>query len=167
MKESTCCFTGHRKVPERDREELSLLLYREIEKQINGGKCIFCCGGAIGFDTLAANAVLSLKERYPHIKLLLFLPHKKQASAFSGDDKREYEKILSLADGVSYASVDYTPDCMFKRNRQLADAASVCIAYLDKGSGGTLYTVKYARKNGLEIINLAKILRGINDENEN
>lgn len=165
MKESTCCFTGHRALPENEREALFKLLSLEIEKQIKLGKCIFCCGGALGFDTLAANAVLKLKEQYSHIKLLLFLPHKKQASGFSDGERREYERILSLADGVSYASSEYTYDCMFKRNRQLADASSVCIAYLDKGSGGTLYTVKYARKNGLEIINLAKILRGIEDEN--
>ena len=165
MKESTCCFTGHRELPVAEIPRLKEILDSEIEKQINLGKCIFCCGGALGFDTLAANSVLALKERYPHIKLLLFLPHKKQSSAFKDADKREYERILSLADGVSYASSEYNFDCMFKRNRQLADASSVCIEYLDKGTGGTLYTVKYARKNGLQIINLAKLLRGINDEN--
>ena len=32
---------------------------------------------------------------------------------------------------------------------------SVCVCYLNRESGGTAYTVRYAGKKGLEIINLA------------
>ena len=88
--------------------------------------------------------------------------------ALRNDNNREYEKavddyeeILQRADGVSYACEEYVHGCMFTRNRRLCDASSVCIAFLEHGSGGTFYTVKYARSNGLEIINLAKTLRGL------
>ena len=37
----------------------------------------------------------------------------------------------------------------------MVDNSSVCVCYLNRESGGTAYTVDYARKNGLEIINLA------------
>ena len=46
--------------------------------------------------------------------------------------------------------------CMHKRNRHLVDNSSVCVCYLNKENGGTAYTVDYAGKKGLEIINLVK-----------
>lgn len=165
MKENTCCFTGHRVISPIDAEPLKLLLRGEIERQISLGKSIFCCGGALGFDTLAAEAVLEARERHGHIKLLLFLPHKGQADSWRETDKKVYRSILDRADGVSYACEEYVNGCMFTRNRRLCDASSTCIAFLDHGSGGTFYTVKYARQNGLEIVNLAKKLRGIENEN--
>ena len=45
---------------------------------------------------------------------------------------------------------------MHKRNRHLVDNSSLCIAYLTKESGGTAYTVNYARQSGLTIINIGK-----------
>ena len=54
-----------------------------------------------------------------------------------------------------YTSQAYTAGCMHKRNRHLVDNSSVCVCYLTKDSGGTAYTVRYARKRGLEVINLA------------
>ena len=48
-----------------------------------------------------------------------------------------------------------TQGCMYKRNRHLVDHSGICVCYLTKDSGGTAYTVRYARTHGLEIINLA------------
>jgi len=42
---------------------------------------------------------------------------------------------------------------MHKRNRHLVDNSSVCVCYLNKENGGTAYTVDYAGKKGLELIN--------------
>lgn len=56
------------------------------------------------------------------------------------------------ANKVVYTSQEYTRDCMFERNRHLADYSSVCICYLNKPSGGKVYTVEYAKK----LINLAE-----------
>ncbi|MCL2883887.1 MAG: hypothetical protein FWF49_00185 [Oscillospiraceae bacterium] len=41
------------------------------------------------------------------------------------------------------------------RNRALVDHSDVCVCFLNKSTGGTAYTVKYAQKKGLSIINLA------------
>ena len=45
---------------------------------------------------------------------------------------------------------------MQKRNRHLVDNSSLCISYLTSDSGGTAYTVDYAKANGLKVINLAE-----------
>ena len=60
----------------------------------------FGAGGALGFDTLAAQCVLSLRKRYSHIKLILVLPCTTQTKGWSKDDIAVYEEIKSQADKV-------------------------------------------------------------------
>lgn len=155
MKEKTCCFTGHRDIPILQLPIIKSKLKKTIIEYIEKGYCYFGAGGAMGFDTLAAQTVLKLKETYPQIKLILVLPCLTQMRGWKEADVKEYERIKSLADKVVYTSQEYTRGCMFKRNRHLVDFSSLCIAYLNKDEGGTAYTVKYAKQSGLNIINLA------------
>lgn len=60
-KSKTCCFTGHRKIPPENFEEISRRLETVIIRLIENGCIYFGAGGALGFDTLAAQAVLKLK----------------------------------------------------------------------------------------------------------
>lgn len=121
---------------------------------INDGYIHFQAGGALGFDTLAAQTVLDLKSIYPQINLILVLPCLSQTRGWSDSDKEIYEDIRKNADEVVYTSQKYTRGCMHKRNRFLVDNSSVCICYLTKSTGGTAYTVDYGHKNKITIINL-------------
>ena len=154
-KEKSCCFTGHRDIPYHHRIPVMSLLRQSVESKIKEGYTVFCAGGALGFDTLAALAVLRLKISYPHIRLHLYLPCKDQAAKWSADDKAMYEKIISESDRVVYISENYTPYCMSRRNRALVDNSSFCIAYCTQPKGGTAYTMGYAMDNGIEVRNLA------------
>lgn len=156
MKNKTACFTGHRDIPPLKRPGIKHRLARAIERSIQAGYVYFGAGGALGFDTLAAQTVLKLKERYPDIKLILVLPCKSQTSGWKQTDIDEYERIKAAADKVVYTSEVYYRGCMHKRNRHLMDNSSLCICYLMEDRGGTYYTVNYARENGLQIINLAE-----------
>lgn len=132
---------------------------RPVRLNMPGFQCedlYFGAGGALGFDTLAAQRVLRLRKSYPQIKLILVLPCISQADRWAPEDVRTYREIMKQADKVVYTSQDYSPGCMFKRNRHLVDHSSVCICYLTKGSGGTAHTVEYARERRLEIFNIAK-----------
>lgn len=122
---------------------------------IEQGYLYFGVGGALGFDTLAAKTVLRFKERYPQIKLILVLPCKTQTSGWGEKDIQIYEEIKSRRDKFVYTSDEYTRGCMFKRNRHLVDYSSVCICYLTEQKGGTAYTVDYAKKQDLSVINVA------------
>jgi len=155
MKDKTCCFTGHRSIPENKKEELKEVLKLEIIKLINQGVCFFGAGGALGFDTLAAQAVLELKEQYPHIKLILVFPCYNQTYRWKKQDVKVYEDIKSKCDKYVYTSEEYDGQCMMKRNRHLVDYSKFCICYLEKEVGGTAYTVDYAKSRGLKIINIA------------
>ncbi len=155
MKDKTCCFTGHRDIPEHEREKVKKLLLFTIEKLIERGVIFFGSGGALGFDTLAAQAVLELKQKYPQIKLIMVYPCKDQTAFWSEKDIAEYNRIKAASDKVVYTSEKYDKSCMFKRNRHLVNHSGYCVCYLTRQTGGTAYTVRYAKENGLAIINLA------------
>ena len=79
-----CCFTGHRKIVSLPPNELSSKLENKLIELIdNEDFSEFRAGGATGFDSVAALTVLKLKNKYPHIKLHLFLPCKTQDMYFS------------------------------------------------------------------------------------
>jgi len=80
MKDQTCCFTGHRRIPASEYAALDQRLEAEIEALIHQGVRYFGAGGAQGFDTMAALAVLQLRTLYPHIRLILVLPCKNQTN---------------------------------------------------------------------------------------
>lgn len=152
----TCCFTGHRKIPPEDFEEISRRLEVTIIRLIEKGYVYFGAGGALGFDTLAAQTVLKLKTAYPNIKLILVLPCESQAEHWQKEDIMIYEHIKKNADKVVYISKSYFRGCMLKRNRHLVDNSSACICYLTKETGGTAYTVNYAKNKMLTIYNVAE-----------
>lgn len=154
-KNKTACFTGHRQIPAEEEEKIRARLDEVIADLIGHGIECFAAGGALGFDTMAAQAVLRTKEQYPHIRLILVLPFPEHGRRWSEYNREVYEKIKALADEIEYTSEHYTRFCMFERDRRLVDRACVCVAYQTKDTGGTAYTVKYAKSKGLRIINLA------------
>lgn len=158
MKNQTVCFTGHRKIPPEQVETLARRLKSTLIQLINDGYLYFGAGGALGYDTLAAQTVLELKTQYPNIKLILVLPCLSQTRGWSARDIEIYEDIKNKADKVVYTSQEYTKGCMHKRNRHLVDNSSVCVCYLTESTGGTAYTVDYAHKNNLTVINLGETL---------
>jgi len=157
MRNHTACFTGHRKIPFIQIHTIKKNLKKVIVSLIEQGYYFFGAGGALGFDTIAAQTILDLKQDYPQIKLILVLPYPSQADQWREKDKTIYEEIKAKADKVVYIAQEYTRNCMFERNRHLVDNSSVCICYLTERSGGTAYTVEYALKKGLKAINLAKM----------
>ena len=155
----TVCFTGHRHIPELDYPQLEEALVDTVEGLIARGAEVFRAGGAVGFDTFAALTVLSLKKKHPHIRLELILPCPTQARGWEINDLCLYEQILAQADAHRYVSTGYYRGVLQMRNRALVDGADVCVAYLrNSHGGGTAFTVSYALKQGLELINLQDTL---------
>lgn len=155
MREKTCCFTGHRQIPAREAEVIQKRLETTVTSLYQRGVCYYGAGGARGFDTLAALTVLRLRKTCPGMKLILVLPCLSQARGWLNRDIDLYESIKTQANKVVYTSREYFSGCMHKRNRHLVDHSSVCVCYLTRQTGGTAYTVDYAKACGLNIINLA------------
>lgn len=155
MREMTACFTGHRSIPLMQRGTVRKKLEKTVRELIGKGYRYFGAGGALGFDTMAADVILRLRNEFPDIKLILVLPCKTQADRWSEKDRKIYEKQKAAADKVIYVSETYYNGCMLVRNRRLVDNSSVCVAYLTHAGGGTAYTVRYAEKSGVPVISIA------------
>lgn len=158
IREKCCCFTGHRDVPSRERARLRERLREEIARLAGEGVTTFLAGGAVGFDTIAAQEVFAAQSRgLSQLRLVLVLPCLGQEARWSRWDAAVYRTMLRRADEVIYTGDVYTQGCMFTRNRYLVDHSAHCLCYLTKsGRGGTAYTAEYARKQGLAVINLAE-----------
>lgn len=154
-KSKTLFFTGHRNVYKTEGARHYDALKNAIASFVNKGYKYFISGGALGFDTMAAECVLKLKEEGADVSLIFMLPCRDQDAKWSEWERKKYRKILSQADKIIYIQETYTRSCMFERNRAMADASSACIAYCSKASGGTAYTVNYAIQKGLPVVNIA------------
>lgn len=154
-KPTTCFFTGHRKLIVTDEllERLNSTLIRFIE---NDGITDFYAGGALGWDMVCENAVLNLKQRFPHIKLHLILPCKpdEQCKKWRPEQRAEFDRIFQAADSVEILSEHYYDGCMEARNARLVELGDYCICCLDdRYRSGTRQTVNMANSQGREIFN--------------
>lgn len=152
---SAVSFTGHRQI---SFGAVRPALRRTLQDLIENGADTFYAGGAWGFDTLAAQTVLSLRLTYPHIKLGLVLPcpPDEHSSTFTPRQRKLYYDILRAADSVECVSESYTKDCMRLRNARLTELADICVCCYDerRSATGTGQTVRMAEKKGIEIINI-------------
>ena len=64
-----------------------------LEKAIQNGWTSFITGMATGFDTIAAETVLELKNKYKDVKLYGAIPHPGQESKWTDDAKDRYKKL--------------------------------------------------------------------------
>ena len=146
-----CAFTGHRSLSGTDFDEH--LLERVILNLVKNGYTRFLCGMAVGFDMKAAQAVLALKGEYD-IQLVACLPCTNQSERFSAKSKALYDEILGQCDERIVLGEEYARGCMQRRDRYLVDNCDVLVSFLRKTSGGTYYTVNYARKSNKKVIEL-------------
>lgn len=156
LKPQTCCLTGHRKLTPSEQGEIKKSLRAALLQLLSEGYRYFGAGGALGFDTLAEEAILELRTSYPEVKLILVLPCKDQEKFWRSGEIQKYREICSKADKIIYCSQQYRSGIMEKRNRRLADSASACLCYVKRKSGGAFFTSEYAKKQGLHVINLYK-----------
>ncbi|UEB79357.1 DUF1273 domain-containing protein [Clostridium sp. M62/1] len=156
----TCAFTGHR--PQNlpfgfnEEDECCINLKKTLREQIinlieNEGVTHFISGMAIGVDMYAAEIVLDLKARYPNITLESAIPCETQAVKWSMAQRERYYDIAARCDKETMLQSRYSPDCMDKRNRYMADHADVLIAVWDGSPSGTGKTVRYAHQQGKSV----------------
>ncbi len=154
MKNKSVCFTGHREIDPASVPFIRAKLREILIKCIEDGYCDFYNGGARGFDLLSAEELLELKKSYPHVRLHIIVPCSNQTRGWREEDVIRYENVTVLADEVKCLSPVYFDGCMQIRNRYMVDNSDLLIAYLERASGGSAYTVRYAEKQGLKVIYL-------------
>ena len=156
LRQRTCCFTGHRAIPEKDRPGILERTEQAVRRLIEQGVVFFGVGGAIGYDTEAAKLLFRLRATdYPQIKVILVYPFEAFTSRWSDEQQAEYARLLKQYDKTVCVAQRANREAYLERDRHLADGSAYCIAYCTRNRGGTAYTLRYARQEGLKIFNTA------------
>lgn len=148
-------FTGHRNIAYAQYPQIKGQLKVAIYNSYLQGIRKFYCGMAIGFDLLAAEAVLEMKGQLHDITLSAVVPYRNQSERFSPSARQKYDAVLGKADEVTILGEEYHTRCFLERNDYMVERSSLLIAYFDGNpKGGTFYTCHKAASRGLPINNL-------------
>ena len=109
----------------------------------------------MGFDIIAAEAVLDVKKLRPDltVRLVACVPYVDQASGYPAAWKDRYDNILENCDKALLLSDNYYKGCFQRRNKFMVDSTDFVITYFDGAPGGTKNTIAYAKKQGKGIVN--------------
>ena len=154
LRAQTCCFTGHRILSAHEKARIPAKLDSILLPLIERGVRIFWLGGALGFDTLAAEHLLKLKRQFPQLVICLALPFDGYRNRWSETQKNRAANIDAQTDQIVYCSHTPSKGAFLQRNRYMVDQCRYCIAYCNRSAGGTAYTLRYAQQKGLVIQNL-------------
>lgn len=158
LRQRTCCFTGHRELPSEKKREIAERTAAAIRALIaDRGVRYFGVGGAIGYDTLAAELLFQIKEReFPFIKVILVCPFEGFTDRWTAEQQAAYERLLPKYDKVVCVCGRPSREAYLARDRHLVNGSAYCIAYCTRNTGGTAYTVRYAHQQRLTVRNLAE-----------
>lgn len=158
-----CCFTGYRPSKfsfplnkgNREYIEFENALTETLLSLFEDECYTFISGVAMGFDIIAAEAVLELRRCVSHpIKLICAVPFKTQSDTFTDGWKARYNAVLEAADEIVYTSENYHRGCYGTRNRYMVDNSDYVLTWFDGAEGGTRNTIIYAIKNEKRVVNL-------------
>lgn len=155
-KMETCCFTGHRDIPPGLIPSLTEVVKGQIKALFSQGVIYYGVGGAVGFDTLAAEVLFELRVEHPQIKVILVYPFNGFDSRWQEGQRTRYRALLPKYD--KRVCVSQTPgrEAYLMRDRHLVDCSAHCVAFCSRSYGGTAYTMRYAKENGRQVYNLAE-----------
>ncbi len=157
------CFSGYR--PEKfnfplvdgepEFEKLKLNLKKIIISLIEKDKCIFYIGLAEGFDIVVGEILLSCeKELGVILDIKCVLPYINFVRNFSKNWYERANYLINTTNRLKLISNDYHRGVYYKRNRYMVDNSRILVCYYDGKNGGTKYTLDYAKKHNLHIINI-------------
>ncbi len=165
-RQSACCFTGHRpsKLPWRYNEDdarciaLKRRMLDAVEAAYEEGYRHFICGMAMGCDLYFCECVLALREKHADVTIEAAIPCPTQPDAWPAAVRHRYVQMVAACDYETLVSDTYSSTCMQRRDRYMVDHASLLIAAFDGSAGGTRYTMEYAMRRGLDIVDLPIVI---------
>ena len=149
----TVTFAGHREVYQSEAKSKLEAVLEELANQHDS--LLFYVGGMGEFDNLASAAVRGLKHRHSEVDITLILVEPYMKQSINTDKEllnRLYDSVLIP---MELAEIHHKK-AITERNRWMVREADLLIAYVYRDFGGAYSSVKYAKKQGKEICNVAE-----------
>ena len=146
-------FLGHRSL--QNGRTLCERVESAIEESVDFNEdVVFLCGGYGDFDDLCACVCRLIKEKWKKCEIVFVTPY---------ITATQQEKIRQLIDLGLYDATVYPPlenvpyrFAISKRNEWMIDQSDLIIAYVKHSFGGAYQTLRYARRRGKRVVNLAE-----------
>jgi len=123
-----------------------LILNNEVAEQDTAFHVVQ--GMAQGWDQAVCDACVVLG-----IPVHARVPFEGQERHWPADAQTRYRRLLARCETVTVTSPTFTDDAYLKRNRQMVDESQKLLS-LSSGTGGSEYTVRYAREQGVQVVDL-------------
>lgn len=153
------CFAGPRpaNLPDAVTAALPQKLRQAVRRYAAAGKTTFLNGCMSGFDILAGEAVLAVRQECPQIRCVTVAPFR--VNFFNNRNwtpqwKQRALHVYETSDLALTLSETYHPRVYYERDEYMADHSSVLVCYYAGAGKGTKYTLDYAEKKRLAICNL-------------
>ena len=142
-----CTFFGHRDAPQGIEDTLRKILLDLIK---NKKVSMFYIGNQGNFDFMAKRLLIQLKNKYPHIKIIIVLAYMPKMT----DETNIRECIETIyPDGLEYTPRRYAID---RRNRWLVEHSDLVITYVTRNFGGAAKFKSLAISKGKRVIEISE-----------
>lgn len=149
MQSKSCCITGHRKIDPTKIEMMKRELKNQIILALEDGYFHFISGFAEGVDLYFAEIVTDLQEQYPSITLEAVIPYRNRINC----SEKRFKNLIAKCNSVVILSEKYSTNCFLMRNQFMVQSSSrVIVVYDGREKGGTVFTMRYARSRGKQVI---------------
>ena len=148
-------FIGHSTVCASDR--IKEIVKGQLRNHIAVAECITCYLGGYGdFDKICACVCSELKQEYIGIERVYVTPY----IDLSAQERIKEMQQRGLYDASLYPPIENTPPklAILKRNEWMVTNADIIIAYVDHNYGGAYTSLKIAKRQKKEIINIYDLL---------
>ena len=106
------------------------------------------------FDQLASSTIRRVAKRleYNNTALVLVLPYMR---AEYRDNEESYLKYYDEVEICEESASAYPTSAFRIRNRAMVNRSDLVICYVEHNSGGAYSTIQYAKRSGIQILNIA------------
>ena len=150
----TVSVFGHRIIEDFNRAEIKAeALIRDLILQKEYVEFLVGRGG--DFDQIVSSAVKRLQRniRADNSSLVWVLPYTTAELRNHEESFRDYYDEIEICDTAENSH----PKRAYQiRNRQMVDRSDLVVFYVEHNSGGAYQTMRYAQKQGKQIVNLAE-----------
>ena len=149
-----CCFIGHTEIPPGEDQKILARVRNQVMPLVYGDVIYFGVGGGLGFDRIAAEYVLDLRDRVKNkIRVISVLPFPGYMDFWKMEDRIRQEEIIRRSDKVVYIAQEEHAGAWVERDKKLVDGSGYCVCYCHRTAGRTADAVRYAMKQGISVMN--------------